>query len=177
MRQGGTGSSGQPYLAGRCGWDSNYSLTPSQLECVVKFCDTTATTAPNISGKNFNLTWSGLVSLHNDLTWPCADDHRLEEDTDWKSEARSSVSVPCGSDGWFVFPPDWPQCSQTVFCADPGNSTGVVRQYISSSDPPLQYGSRRDISRPYNRLSELGGQLSLCHSEPARDALSWYFMT
>ena len=105
---------------GRCGWDSNYSLTPSQLECVVKFCDTTAGTAPNITSNNFNLTWSGLVSLHSSLDYPCADDHRLEDDVDWKTEARSSVSVPCGADGWFVFPqPAWPQCSQVITKSQP----------------------------------------------------------
>ena len=78
VRERGTAYSPQPYVVGRCGWDSNYSLTPSRLECVVKFCDTTASTPPDTTGKNYNLTWSGLVSVEASLEYPCADDHRLE---------------------------------------------------------------------------------------------------
>ena len=54
VRERGSAYSPQPYLAGRCGWDSRYSLTPSRLECVVKFCDN-ATHTPNTNGKNYNI--------------------------------------------------------------------------------------------------------------------------
>ena len=112
IRESGTAHIPQPSLVGRCEWDSTYSVTPGQLECLVRFCDN-ATTEPNTSGRKFNLTWSGLVSVETSLDYPCADNHRLEDDTDWKSEARASLSVPCGADGWFDYPA-WPQCSEVI---------------------------------------------------------------
>ena len=140
---------------GQCGWDTNYSLTPVSLECVVRFCDN-ATQIPNTDGNNYNMTFTGLVSVGASLTYPCADNHRLEDDVDWKDEARGNVSVLCGEDGEFDYPA-WSKCSDTVFCPDPGNSTEVSRQYSWTPSRDLEYGTtlvyRCDDKRKWIRLA------------------------
>ena len=60
LRERGTSYSAQASLASQCRWDTSYSITSVSLECVVKFCDN-ATHTPNTDGKNYNISWTGLV--------------------------------------------------------------------------------------------------------------------
>ena len=124
-------------LSGQCGWYKNYTTVPADLECVLSYCDN-ATDAPNSNGANYNFLWDeNLVNLSHSLVYPCMDGMSVENDTDTKEEASVSSTVICGDAGEFVYPDIWPQCSDSITCADPGNSTEVNRKYENGSD--LEY--------------------------------------
>ena len=116
----------------RCLWYKNYSLTPSDLECVISYCDN-ATLDPNTNGLNYNFTGGfTLFNLSDTIIYPCNDNFSLEGDFDWKENSTNETEVVCGADGEFIYPSTWTQCSKTVYCPDPGNSTNISRIYISS---------------------------------------------
>ena len=102
-----------------CLWSTNYTFPPSSLECVLTYCDA-PTEGPNHSGANYNFTWDGLrVPLGEEVFYPCQDGMRVENSTDWKSEASNGSVVVCGEDGEFHYPEVWPQCSATIACGPP----------------------------------------------------------
>ena len=45
----------QEYIVSRCKWNTKYTLTPADLECVLTYCDN-ATVEPNTNGLNYNFT-------------------------------------------------------------------------------------------------------------------------
>ena len=49
--------------------------------------------------------------------------------------------MSCSDSGEFVYPTSWLQCSNTVFCPDPGNSSMVSREY-STLVTDLEYNSK-----------------------------------
>ena len=122
-------------LEARCLWYRNYSLVPADLECVLAYCDNPVS-LPNSNGAKYNFTWDGalLTNLSQTIFYPCQDDHRLEGDTSSKSQAEGGLSVECGEEGEYLYPPTWPQCSSTVVCQDPGNTDLVLRTYKSGAD-------------------------------------------
>ena len=122
-------------LEARCLWYRNYSLVPADLECVLAYCDNPVS-LPNSNGAKYNFTWDGalLTNLSQTIFYPCQDDHRLEGDTTSKSQAEGGLSVECGEEGEYLYPPTWPQCSSTVVCQDPGNTDLVLRTYKSGAD-------------------------------------------
>ena len=101
---------------------------PSELECVLWYCDNPVVETPN-NNHNYNFYWDSqtLTRLTQPLTYPCKSGHRVESQVDWKEDAPSGTDITCGSDGNYVYPATWPQCSSTVTCSDPGNSAEVVR--------------------------------------------------
>ena len=115
-------------------WYRNYSLVPADLECVLAYCDNPVS-LPNSNGANYNFTWDGalLTNLSHTIFYPCLDNHRLENDTISKYDADAGVSVVCGVEGEYLYPSSWPQCSPSVTCQDPGNSSHVLRTYQSGS--------------------------------------------
>ena len=122
-------------LEARCLWYRNYSLVPADLECVLAYCDNPVS-LPNSNGAKYNFTWDGalLTNLSQTIFYPCQEDHRLEGDTSSKSQAEGGLSVECGEEGEYLYPPTWPQCSSTVVCQDPGNTDLVLRTYKSGAD-------------------------------------------
>ena len=150
-------------LSSSCLWYRNYSVLPSQLECVLTYCDEPVLT-PNMNGRNYNFTWDGnlLTRLGRTIFYPCKDDFRLENDTTRKEEAAEGAEIVCGADGEYIYPDPWPQCSSSVTCGDPGESEEVERNYKSGSD--LGYWSElryvcRD-SRKWIKTEEPGSSLS-----------------
>ena len=124
-------------LSGRCEWNTNYTIIPAELECVLSYCDN-PTDEPNTSGANYNFVWdNNLVSLSHTLAYPCMAGMSVENNTDTKEEASTISTVVCGDKGEFIYPKEWPQCSETVTCDDPGNSLEVNRRYESGSN--LEY--------------------------------------
>ena len=55
-------SSGYDYLArykyGRCEWDTTYSTTPADYECVLYYCDNATESVNNDASLNYNFTGS-----------------------------------------------------------------------------------------------------------------------
>ena len=107
-----------------CQWDETYTVLPTDLECVLRYCDN-ATNPPLES--NLNYTWDGnlgpLLNLHE--WYPCKNGWALLTDTDWQS--TKGVNVKCNSNGEYEYPSPWPTCYSTVSCPDPGNSAEVNR--------------------------------------------------
>ena len=146
----------QSVITSRCKWSREISLSPSDLECVLRYCDN-ATDAPNTNGANYQFTQTRtLVSLSSSIAYPCKSNHRVEQNVVWKSNAASSTLVKCKTDGQFDYPSVWPQCSTTVSCPDPGNSSHISRTYTSTTRD-LRYGSKLnwkcDDPRKYIKLS------------------------
>ena len=142
----------------QCLWYSNYSYNPSNLECVLRYCNN-PTTAPNTNSLNFNFVWSGSrVLLGGSLAYPCQSNHKIEEDKEYKSSARSQISIGCGQNGEFIYPDPWPQCSETIKCLDPGNSTEVTRTLKSGDN--LMYLSTLEYtcSDPRKWIRSIGTQ-------------------
>ena len=113
---------------------------PSQLECVLWYCDNPVTDTPN-NNHNYAFTWNtiSLTRLNSPLRYPCKAGHWVESDVDWRSQAPDGTDVMCGQDGYYSYPTTWPQCSSTVTCADPGNSLEVTRTLEEGDE--LQYNS------------------------------------
>ena len=129
----------QQYIVSKCQWNTTYSLTPPDLECVLSYCDN-ATVEPNTNGLNYNFTNPyTLKEIGLFFTYFCKDNYRIEEDVENKYNASDKSFAKCETDGMFKYPDPWPQCSETVSCPDPGNSSEVTRTYISGSG--LQYDS------------------------------------
>ena len=125
-----------------CLWYSNYSFLPSELECTVSYCDN-PTPIPNISGENYDFQWDGeLVPLGADLIYPCQAGMKIENSTDTKEEASNSSIIRCGSDGEFIYPSLWAQCSNTVQCGQPPLQTdNGTRIWINSEQYEDSYGT------------------------------------
>lgn len=108
-----------------CNWYENYSILPTELECVLTFCDN-ATLEPNLT-HNYALDWNAteesLVPLNVDLIYPCAENMKLQNETSNKKEASSFSLVRCGMDGLLHYPDVWMMCSDTVQCGQPPNVT------------------------------------------------------
>ena len=116
-------------ITASCLWYKNYSLIPTQLECILTYCDN-ATDLPNDNGANYNFTWDGnVIPLNTDIIYPCMDGMHVENDTYHKEEASNVSVVHCASDGHLKYPDPWPQCSEDIFCGEPPL-------------PPTQGGSR-----------------------------------
>ena len=154
-----------------CEWSKSFSLMPSDLECVVTYCDN-PTTEPNTSGLNYNLEWDGeRVPINGSIIYPCLEGHRHEQAVSLKRGATNtteawtwtsfppvyglsskfSFQVNCSDSGEFVYPPSWLQCSATVFCPDPGNSSLVSREYTTEVknleyNSKLKYGGNIDAT-------------------------------
>ena len=124
-----------------CLWTMNYTYSPSNLDCILRYCHY-PTFDPNTNGANYNFTWNNLtrVPLLNTIFYPCKSNHRIENDTRTIEEADTGTTITCGdTDGEFIYPDPWPQCSDSVSCPDPGNSTEVVRTLNSGIN--MEYGS------------------------------------
>ena len=124
------GSSANPQLIypSNCQWNKNYSITPSNLECVISYCDNPIT-SPN-DDHNYNYNWYGnLVLIGQYISYPCKPGYRLEQNVQWQHQAAAQTLVQCGADGNFIYPTTWTQCSNSISCEDPSNSEGVTRSY------------------------------------------------
>ena len=89
---------------------------------------------------NYDFQWNRQRTLlGNSLTYPCKNNYRVEEDVDYWSLASTGTVIECGDDGEYVYPDPWPICSETIQCADPGNSTEVTRTLIDRGH--LEYKS------------------------------------
>ena len=87
---------------------------------------------PNLNGLNYNYSWNEeVIPVTTNVTYPCQDNQSHEGPYDLKEDAPIETIVLCGSDGEFNYPNPWPQCSHSIQCADPGNSTEVSRRYLT----------------------------------------------
>ena len=83
----------QEHLSGECDWYRNYSLIPSELECVLSYCDNPID-EPNNSGANYNFVWvNNLVNISHTLAYPCMEGMRVENDMDTKEEVSQSTGA------------------------------------------------------------------------------------
>ena len=120
------------------------------------------------NGKNYDFTWNDNPVLISDAVfYPCQNNYKVEEPVDWKSNASSGTSVTCGDQGLMLYPTDWPQCSNTVQCPDPGNSSEVTRTYTHKNN--FDYESilnyKCDDKRKWIKLSsESDAQLTATRS-------------
>ena len=110
------------------------------MECVVTYCDS-PTMDPNNNGLKYNFTWDGnVVNLNDSVDYQCRDRHRHEGEWDEKHNATKNIKVTCGENGDFIYPDPWLQCSRTIICQDPGNSSEITRVYKTNTQN-LEYNS------------------------------------
>lgn len=127
-------------IESECLWNKTYTIMPSDLECVITYCDN-PTLEPNTNGLNYNFTWSQELLLINDsFIYPCLDNYYHETNEEWRTNSPTFVEVVCDEQGELIYPSTWPQCSRTVSCPDPGNSPLVSRSYTTWTKN-LEYGS------------------------------------
>ena len=111
-------NTGQESITSRCRWSKEWSVSPSQLECRLTYCDN-ATEAPNTS-HGYNFTWDGaVIPIGQSVTYRCRDGWRFEADTDTKDQAGMKVEVKCGTDGYLGYPTTWTTCRDKTECPAP----------------------------------------------------------
>ena len=134
LRSASSNDWGNDTIEAECEWYSNYSHSPSNLECVLRYCNN-PTNETNTDVLNYNFTWNGQRSLlGTTLDYPCKNGYRIEEDVPLKANASTKTIIECGNDGAFIYPDSWPICSETVACVDPGNSSEVTRTLQSGEN-------------------------------------------
>ena len=111
----------------------------NSIECVLTYCDN-ATDFPN-SGNKFHFVWDqNVIPIGDKVTYPCKANHAIEGDYQFRYQAPTEIKVLCGNNGELQYPDPWDQCSETISCADPGNSPEVTRSYIRFDN--LEYLSK-----------------------------------
>ena len=106
---------------------------PSKCECWTCSSAVCPQDDPNSNGANYDFTWdNSLTNISQYISYPCKYYHNVEQSTSYKSQAASATLVRCNSMGEFDYPSTWPQCSSTVTCTDPGNSSEITRKYTST---------------------------------------------
>ena len=139
IRKKNSGATPQAFFGSQCQWNKTFSFTPTDLECVIKYCDN-ATEIPNTS-HNYNFNWNqNVISINAIVNYDCKSNHAIEQNVDWKYEASARTQVLCQADGTLAYPEPWPLCSESITCADPGNSPDITRSYITDIED-LKYGS------------------------------------
>ena len=130
-------------MTATCLWYNNYTVLPSELECVLTYCDN-ATDIPNNNGANYNFTWDGnVIPLNTDVVYPCQDGMRIENDTYTRKEASRTSVVHCASDGEMKYPAVWPQCSTDIQCGEPpSHPYGGSRQWRNREEGDNTYKTR-----------------------------------
>ena len=129
-----------------CLWYSNYSVSPSQLECILSYCDA-PTEDPNTSGKNYDFHWDGeLVPLEADIVYPCKADMKIEDKAETKEAASNISIVRCSSSGDFLYPSVWAQCSHIVDCGQPPHKTQNGIRTWQGSEFKDNYGTQVEYS-------------------------------
>ena len=137
---------------GICQWDESYDDTPANLTCKLHYCDN-ATAPPE--GNNFNFTkTSHLKELNGYFWYSCKSGLYIEADTEYKT--KKHLKVTCAPSGEWEYPSPWPQCSQTVTCADPGNSPGVTRSQHSGQEHGYLAQLKYICSDPRKWIKETG---------------------
>ena len=127
-------------LTTTCLWYKNYTVLPSELECVLTYCDN-ATEIPNENGANYNFIWDGnVIPLNSDVDYPCKDGMKIENATYYRWHASNMSVVHCASDGELKYPAEWPQCSEDIQCGEPPVETdGGSRQWIVGNENADDY--------------------------------------
>lgn len=106
------------FLEANCQWDKTYTMIPSQLECMITYCDNPSL-EPNTNGLNYNFIWDQqLVPINSKLVYPCKDQYRHEGDVAMKNDATNEMEVVCGVDGEFIYP-TWLPCYDMLSCDKP----------------------------------------------------------
>lgn len=77
-----------------CKWDKSFNYGPEDLQCIVQYCDNPIDD-PNAS-HNYNYNWNGnLIPINSQISYPCKNGHKIEQNTNKKSQAAGSTSVLC----------------------------------------------------------------------------------
>ena len=167
----------------RCTWYKNYTLVPSDLECILTYCSNIST-VPNFNN-NYNLVLGGGSLDQNFLTlgnyqdrtpltksvfYPClryneaSNFYRLENFTDFQSQADGGINVTCGSDGFYKYPIAWPQCSANITCQDPGITVDLQVSQVSGAPTNFSYLSQMAFScvdkRKYIKITSTSNPLA-----------------
>ena len=75
----------------KCQWSKSFAITPSDLECLLTYCDNPA--SPPASA-NYAFNWdNSLVELTKYMSYPCKTGYRVEQDTTLKSQADSGKDL------------------------------------------------------------------------------------
>ena len=137
----------QPTHNSMCQWNKNFTVTPGDLECVIRYCDN-ATTAPN-TPHNYNFDWNwwnggNVIPINTYVRYPCKTDHAVQQNVDWDYQAATYTLVLCQANGELAYPDPWPECldENSVFCPDPGDSAGITRVCTDLSCSDLVYRSQ-----------------------------------
>ncbi len=150
-------------IAANCTWYTNYTLIPADLQCVLTYC-TNATTFPN-ENNNFDLILNATSSLDINFNtlgkffdrtplkasifYPCknyiltSNTYRLENLTDFQSQADIGINVTCNTSGVYNYPATWPQCSANITCTDPGITEDLLLSEVPGTPTSLSYLSQQ----------------------------------
>ena len=67
------------------------------------------------------------------MTYDCKSNHKIEEAVNYKENASDRITIECNQNGLLDYPEPWPQCSETISCSDPGNSSEITRTLASGT--------------------------------------------
>ena len=134
------------YISATCGWYNTFDINPSDLECVLLYCDN-ATDLPfvneigyeriqiplgNIVTGVYDTNNPTLIPIDGIVTYVCKASHAHHADTDWLSQAPQYVNSICSENGTFEYPEPWPECFKydNLFCPDPGTKDDLIRTEV-----------------------------------------------
>ena len=132
------------YISATCSWYTNFTINPSNLTCVLKFC-TNATKAPLTDSRNYgsalkrtrqkyNFIAGERITIGSYVDYICKDGLRFPADVDYKEKADNSTKVYCKDDGTFNYPNPWSPCISNIQCVDPGETEEVEKSEIVGSN-------------------------------------------
>ena len=66
------------------------------------------------------------VPLQTTLTYYCKTGYSRNADTKKKTDAETTMDVPCLETGEFLYPEEWPVCVDDIECPDPGKCSETL---------------------------------------------------
>ena len=132
-----TDNTPKPNITATCSWYKTFDVNPSDIECILAYCDN-ATDFPFNAINNFVSVYKegsqnpydtnigSVIPLNSKINYYCKPNYRLQNDTNLKEEAENFIGVTC-SNGTLEYPSIWPTCVETIQCPDPGSTEELVR--------------------------------------------------
>ena len=139
----GSNHTQDPY-PGLCEWNTNFTVSPPDLECKLLYCVNGSDIPTELNYDNvtigstnniYNVSAQGRVEMSSYLNYRCKPNFYIKNDTVKRSSASTSARVYC-EDGLFKYPNPWPECVDDIICPDPGSTNELIR---TNKTQPFNY--------------------------------------
>jgi hypothetical protein len=108
--------------------------------------------------------------LNSTIFYPClnfngtSNFYRLENLTDFQTQADTGITVSCGANGLYNYPAVWPPCSANITCQDPGLTADLQTQAVPGTPTSFSYLSQLSFScvdpRKYLKITSSAAALA-----------------